>query len=57
LISQIDKKHDRKEELEMCAHHGKTNTTVEKYYYLLSKGEREEIYQSWILLQAAPAQT
>ena len=53
LISQIDKKHDasfghRKEELEMCAHHGKTNTTIEKYYHLLSKGEREEIYQSWI---------
>jgi hypothetical protein len=53
LISQIDKKHDatfghHKEELEMCAHHGKTNTTIEKYYHLLSKGEREEIYQSWI---------
>jgi hypothetical protein len=53
LISQIDKKHDasfghHKEELEMCAHHGKTNTTVEKYYHLLSKGEREDIYQSWI---------
>ena len=53
LISQIDKKHDatfghHKEELEMCAHHGKTNTTIEKYYHLLSKGEREEIYQNWI---------
>jgi hypothetical protein len=53
LISQIDKKHDasfghHKEELEMCAHHGKTNSTIEKYYHLLSKGEREEIYQSWI---------